>query len=53
MTAFSGPNLDQDMPREYIKDDVHPSAEGAAAIADVLADLGYEPVSPTDASASS
>jgi len=25
-------------------DGVHPSAKGAAAIADVLADLGYEPV---------
>lgn len=46
MEAFSGPNLDREMPREYIHDDVHPSDEGAAAIADVLADLGYEPVAP-------
>ena len=46
MRAFSGPNLDQDMPRDYIKDDVHPSDEGAMALASVLADLGYEPVVP-------
>lgn len=46
MEAFSGPNLDREMPREFIRDDVHPSDEGAAAIADVLADLGYEPVAP-------
>ena len=52
MAAFSGPELDQDMPQEYIKDDVHPSDEGAVAIGDVLADLGYEPVSPTEGSSS-
>jgi hypothetical protein len=46
MEAFSGPNLDREMPREFIRDDVHPSDKGAAAIADVLADLGYEPVAP-------
>ena len=46
MKAFSGSDLDQDMPREYIRDNVHPSDEGAAALADVLADLGYEPVTP-------
>jgi hypothetical protein len=33
-------------PRDFIQDDVIPSAEGATAIADVLADLGYEPVAP-------
>jgi hypothetical protein len=46
MRAFSGPDLSLDMPREFIRDDVHPSDEGAAAIADVLAELGYEPVMP-------
>lgn len=46
LEAFSGPDLKEEMPREYIADDVHPSEEGAIAIADVLANLGYEPVSP-------
>ena len=46
MVAFSGADLSLDMPREYCRDDVHPSAEGAAAIAGVLADLGYETVTP-------
>lgn len=46
LVAFSGEDLGQEMPREYLKDEVHPSPEGAAAIADVLADLGYEPLSP-------
>lgn len=46
LKAFSGPDLDLEMPREFIHDDVHPSDEGAAAIADVLADLGYEQVAP-------
>jgi hypothetical protein len=46
LKAFSGPDLDLEMPREFIRDDVHPSDQGAAAIADVLADLGYEPVAP-------
>jgi hypothetical protein len=46
LKAFSGPDLSLDMPREFIMDDRHPSAKGAAAIADVLADLGYEPVAP-------
>ena len=40
------PTSASDMPREYCIDDVHPSAEGAAAIADVLAALGYDPVAP-------
>ena len=44
-TAFSGPDLSRDMPREYMSN-LGPSAEGAAAIADVLAALGYEPVGP-------
>ena len=35
MVAFSGVDLSLDMPREYCSDDVHPSAEGAAAIAGV------------------
>jgi hypothetical protein len=43
---FSGPDLETDLPRSFIRDDVHPSDEGAAAIADVLAELGYEPVTP-------
>ena len=46
LKAFSGPNLDREIPKEFFKDDVHPSAKGVAAIADVLADLGYEPVAP-------
>lgn len=46
MVAFSGGDLSLDMPREYCSDDVHPSAEGAAAIAGVLAALGYDPVTP-------
>lgn len=46
LKAFSGPDLSLDMPREFIVDEVHPSDKGAAAIADVLADLGYEPVDP-------
>jgi hypothetical protein len=46
LKAFSGPDLSLDMPREFIMDDRHPSDKGAAAIADVLADLGYEPVAP-------
>lgn len=46
LEEFSGSDLEVEMPREYIKDDVHPSEEGAIAIADVIADLGYEPVSP-------
>ena len=46
LTAFSGENLDQEMPRDYIRDDVHPSASGVAAIAQVLADLGYGLVYP-------
>jgi hypothetical protein len=46
LKAFSGPDLSLAMPREFIRDDVHPSDEGSAAIADVLADLGYEPVAP-------
>jgi hypothetical protein len=48
MKAFSGPDLSLEMPREFIRDDVHPSDEGAAAIADVLANLGYEPVEPKE-----
>lgn len=46
LETFSGPDLEEEMAREYIKDDVHPSEEGAVAIADVIADLGYEPVFP-------
>ena len=46
LRAFSGPDLNIDMPREFIMDDRHPSAKGAAAIANILADLGYEPVAP-------
>ena len=49
--AFTGPAHDREMPRAYIRDPdpfglpgVHPSDAGAAAIADVLANLGYEPV---------
>ena len=45
LTAFSGADLALDMPREYIGS-LGPSAEGAAAIADVLAALGYDPVGP-------
>ena len=44
--AFSGSDLSLDMPREFFRDEVNPSAKGATAIADVLADLGYEPVAP-------
>ena len=45
LEAFSGPDLARDMPREYMSN-LGPSAEGAAAIADVLAALGYEAVAP-------
>ena len=46
MVAFSGTDLTLDMPREYCSDSVHHSTEGAAAIAGVLAALGYDPVTP-------
>lgn len=42
--AFSGSDLSLDMPREFFRDEVNPSDEGAAVIAEVLADLGYESV---------
>jgi hypothetical protein len=45
LEAFSGPDLAWDMPREYMSS-LGPSTEGAAAIADVLAALGYDPVGP-------
>ena len=46
--AFSGPDLSLDMPREFFRDEVNPSDEGTAAIADVLAEMGYEPVAPKE-----
>ena len=53
LDAFNGPTHDRDMPRKYIIDPdpigatgVHPSSAGSAAIATVLANLGYEPVKP-------
>ena len=45
LEAFSGADLARDMPREYMGN-LGPSAGGAAAIADVLAALGYDPVAP-------
>ena len=48
LKAFSGPNLDREIPKKFFKDDVHPSAKGAAAIDDILADLRYEPVAPKE-----
>lgn len=47
LVAFSGEDLDLETPREYVRDGHHPSPAGAAAIAAVIADLGYELVYPT------
>lgn len=45
--AFSGPEGVEPLPSDWIVDDVHPSKTGADAFADVVADLGYDEVSPT------
>jgi len=46
LDAFSGAELNEQFPKEFTADDVHPNADGAAAIAAVLGDLGYAPVDP-------
>ena len=49
MAAFNGPNQDEPLPSPWIKDDgVHPTAEGAEHLADVVAALGFEPVTPPE-----
>ncbi|MDQ1324053.1 MAG: hypothetical protein QG587_1389 [Chloroflexota bacterium] len=49
MAAFNGPNQDEALPSPWIKDDgVHPTAEGAEHLADVVAALGFEPVTPPE-----
>jgi hypothetical protein len=49
MATFNGPNQDEALPSPWIKDDgVHPTAEGAEHLADVVAALGFEPVTPPE-----
>jgi hypothetical protein len=49
MAAFNGPNQDEALPSPWIKGDgVHPTAEGAEHLADVVAALGFEPVTPPE-----
>jgi hypothetical protein len=45
--AFNGPNLDEDpSDKGYVSDGWHPNPEGAALIAELLRELGYEPLAP-------
>jgi hypothetical protein len=45
--AFNGPNLDEDpSDKGYVSDGTHPNPEGAALIAEVIRELGYEPLAP-------
>jgi hypothetical protein len=45
--AFNGPNLDEDpSDRGYISDGWHPNPQGAALIAELFRELGYEPLAP-------
>ena len=49
MAAFNGPNQDEPLPSPWIKNDgLHPTAEGAEHLADVVAALGFEPVTPPE-----
>lgn len=44
--AFAGPSLDTPLPSAWQRDELHPSAEGAEHLADVMASLGFDPVAP-------
>lgn len=45
--AFNGPAGVEPLPSDWIVDDVHPSDAALEAFAGVMADLGYDEVSPT------
>jgi hypothetical protein len=45
--AFNGPNLDEDpSDKGYVSDGFHANPEGAARIAELFRELGYEPFAP-------
>jgi hypothetical protein len=46
LTTFSGPNGDKVLPKDWMPDGVHPTAEASAELAKVVASLGYDPVVP-------
>ena len=45
--AFNGPNLDEDpSDKGYLSDGQHPNQEGIALMAELVRELGYEPLAP-------
>jgi hypothetical protein len=45
--AFNGPNLDEDpSDKGYLSDGQHPNHEGIALMAELIRELGYEPLAP-------
>lgn len=45
--AFNGPNLDEDpSDKGYLSDGQHPNQEGIALMAELMRELGYEPLAP-------